>query len=422
MLKKFFVISFALSLVILCCSKKNITNNYYTSSDKGSIVGFVYPPNSQAKITATLGLEITSTSIDSSGYFELADLRPGTYSLTIEAEGYFDYLSKETLVSGGTTVSIDTVLLISVHDLIASVWPSDEAEEINLSTSIQIGFRKSMDKTSVENAFRIEPETEGNFVWYVRKNGSNDLYFVPYDLLVSNTLYRVTIDSTASDIEGVNLSKPFEFSFITEPIKILSTQPGNRETWVSSHTYVFIYFNTYMNSESVNSAFNMVDSHQEPIEGDFVWRYLRYFEFHPYTVLSSNQEYTVTVDSNALDIHGGKFPAPYQFSFTTEPLAILSTSPANHETWVAPNSTVRISFNTQMDAESVILAFKMVDSKLKDVTGDFDWGNSQTMFFHPTTILAFGETYTITIDTNAKDISGGSLEKPYNFWFKTRPY
>jgi hypothetical protein len=64
----------------------------------------------------------------------------------------------------------------------------------------------------------------------------------------------------------------------------------------------------------------------------------------------------------------------------------------------------------------------MVDSNLIDVTGKFEWGDSQNMRFLPDSILAYDETYTVTIDTNAKDISGGSLEKAYNFWFKTRPY
>jgi hypothetical protein len=326
MTRKALIFMVVLSVVLLSCSKKSTTNNYYSSGDTGTIVGFVYPPESEAKVTAYLGTEIAWTHIDHLGYFELTGLPPGTYVLLVEAEGYMDYHSDKTIwVSGGVTVSVDSVFLASVHDLILSVSPSDGALEVNVGEDIEISFRRDMNAALVESAFHVEPEVEGEFFWQDGRlpglaSGSTDLRFVPRDPLATNTRYQVGIDTIASDVEGTSLAEPYEFSFTTEPVRISYTYPGNQQTWVDTYT------------------------------------------------------------------------------------------------------TVYIRFNTDMNAESVVLAFKMVDSESKDVTGWFKWDNSQSyMTFRPDSALAADEVYSVTIDTSAKDISGGSLDKPYSFWFKTLP-
>lgn len=314
------------SLLLFNCSKKSITNNYYPSGDRGSIVGFVYPPDSEAKVTAYLGMEIAWTHIDIFGYFELTELPPGTYILLVEADGYIDHHSDKTIwVPGGVTVSVDSVFLASVHDLILSVSPSDGAEEVSVSEDIEISFRRDMNAALVESAFHVEPEVEGEFFWHDDDrppefaSGSTDLRFVPRDQFATNTRYQVEIDTVASDAEGTRLAEPYEFSFTTEPVRISYTYPQNKQTWVDTSTDVYI------------------------------------------------------------------------------------------------------RFNTDMNAESVVLAFKMADSELKEVTGWFRWNNQSYMTFHPDSDLTADEIYTVTIDTNAKDISGGSLDKPYNLWFKTHP-
>ena len=426
MVKKVLICMAICSVVLFNCSKKTITNNYYPSADKGIIVGFVYPPESEAKVIAYLGMEIDWTYIDIVGYFELTELPPGTYILLVEAEGYIDYHSDKTIwVPGGVTVSVDSIFLASIHDLILSVSPSDGAEQVRVNDDIRISFRTDMNTESVESAFHLEPEVEGEFFWYDRRSklgpGSTDLRFIPRDQFVTNTRYQVTIDTTASDAEGIKLSEPYQFSFTTEPIEILATYPKNRETWVSPYTDIRISFNTDMDIESVISAFSMVDSELKDVTGEFIWHNQRNMAFYPHSTLAANEEYTVTIDTTASEVGGGRLSDPYQFSFTTEPIRILYTKPAHKETWVDPQTQVSITFNTDMDAESVVLAFKMVDSQLKDVTGEFFWGHMRYMYFRPDSILALNETYTVTIDTNARDVSGGSLDRLYIFWFKTYP-
>jgi len=412
-----------LLLVIFNCSKKTTTNNYYTYPKEGAIVGIVYPPESQAKVTAYLGIPIASTQIDVDGYFELSGLPLGTYALLVQANGYHDYMTNPNIpVTGEATASVDTIFLISIHDLISSVSPKDGAQEVRTDEQIRIDFRTEMNRGSVESAFRVEPTVEGAFMWYDRSiYGGEELRFVPRIKWATNTLYQVTIDTTASNLAGIKLLEPYQFSFTTQPLGVLYTYPSHKYTWVPPNTEIRIRFSADMDVESVNSAFHMVDSEMNPVAGDFAWPSSDYMLFRPHLSLFIKWTYTVTIDTTASDIEGRRLPDQYQFCFTTQPIMIEATSPSNKETWVSPSVIIHIRFNTDMDMRSVSSAFKMVDSEENDVDGAFVWPYAHTLEFQPDSSLASDETYTVTIDTKAKDLHGSAMDSPFSFWFRTRP-
>jgi len=317
MMKKVMIgVVILLSLVILNCSKKTITNNYYPSPDKGIIVGYVYPSGSEAVIYAYLGNEVTSSHIDTSGYFKLTNMSPGGYTISVKAEGYIDYYAYVWLPSA-VTVSAGTITLSSVHDLVQYAWPYDGAEEVDLDSRIRVSFRNQMNIKSVEDAFQITPEVEGNFYWY--SGGRSAFEFIPKNQFAAHTTYHVTIDSTASDTGGNSLSKPYQFSFTTVPIRIMYTYPQNQETWVDTNTNVSISFNADMDAESVVLAFKMVDSKLKDVSGKFFWSYRRYMRFVPDSTLTPNETYTVTIDTNAKALAGGSLEESYNFWFKTSP-------------------------------------------------------------------------------------------------------
>lgn len=249
------------SLAIFNCSKKTTTNNYYTYPKEGAIVGIVHPSESQAVVTAYLGIPIASTQIDANGYFELSGLPLGTYSLLVQADGYHDYLSSPNIpVTGDVTASVDTIFLISVHDLISSVYPQDGAQGIKTDEPIRVIFRTRMNRESLESAFNVEPTVEGSFFWYDRvKGGMDEVLFMPSTKWANNTLYQVTIDTSASDSQGIKLLEPYQFSFTTQPLGILYTSPPPNYAWVPPNTEIRIRFNSDMDIHSANSAFQLMD-------------------------------------------------------------------------------------------------------------------------------------------------------------------
>ncbi len=423
-MKKLLTFGAIFSLLILSCTKKSTTNNYYsTPGEGGAIVGIVSPAGSNAKVSAYMGIEVASTQIDEKGYYKLTGLPAGTFSLVVQAEGYNEYCSKPYIeVADGATAVADTIFLTSIRDLISSVYPGDGAEGVGLGQQIRISFRRKMDRESAEKAFQIEPPVEGAFSWYERpEHGPFELRYRPDDYFAANTVYEGRIDTTAADTAGIKQYEPYEFSFATEPIRITSTSPRDEETGVSPGTNIYVYFNTYMDAESTVLAFKMVDYELNDVTGEFTWYDLRSMHFNPDLTLDVSETYTVTIDVTASDTKGGRLSEPYEFSFTTEAIGIDYTYPSDNATWVVPNFEIQIYFNTDMDGESVISAFKMVDSGLNEVKGEFSWKNLQRLGFRPNEVLAVSETYTVTIDSTASNTKGTKLSEPYKFSFTTQP-
>jgi predicted RNA-binding protein with TRAM domain len=328
----------------------------------------------------------------------------------------------DTIASGihGTKLPQPYQFSFTTAPIVISSHPGDGDTRVPPVVIVYITFNTYMMPGSVTATFKmVDSEWQpvsGDFKW----TSQYRMEFQPSSPLALNEQYTVAIDTTACDLHGVKLSEPHQFSFSTGPIELVSN-PRNNETWISPQITVLIDFNTDMNAQSVNSAFKMVDSELNEVTGNHAWPWASRMEFRPHSALATSEKHTVTIDTSARDARGARLLEPYRFSFTTQPLLIVSTSPSNKQTWVSPFATIRIAFNTDMDMESVVSAFQMVDSEQNDVVGHFVWPDPGWLQFQPDPPLAPGETYTITIAASAADMYGKTLGAPYTFWFKTQP-
>lgn len=434
-------------LLSFTCSKK--TYNYYYPQEKGALAGLVSPPNSNARVSAWQGIEIASTYIDTTtGYFKISELPIGTYSIKVEAEGYETYESKSDYVvySGGTTSVGAVNLLPLIAGMVIKTYPMNATTNVPLKTYIEIWFSKDMDTASVENAFNINPPTEGEFSWSIIKRGisidtaygfgifdtfeitevnaktagavgKRTLRFYPSSSLRTNTTYTITLDTTAHDTSGAHLEEPFVFSFTTEGIRIISISPPDKSLDVSTFTNIRVRFNTPMDQASVVSAFSISPS----IEGEFSWNGLDQLVFMPNDVLASNSNYVVTIDTTAQDLYGSKFGKVFTTDFNTEPIRVLYARPQNGATYVEPTSSIMVQFNTSMDQLATVNAFRMIDSDSNLVSGTFSWYGLGGFYFYPDTTLKNNKEYVVTVSDQAKDIHGIAMPKTFRLWFKTKP-
>lgn len=76
-----------------------------------------------------------------------------------------------------------------------------------------------MVKSSVQEAFSIEPAVSGDIRWGTSHSDDDEtaLPFYPSGILQSNTKYTVTLDTGAVDLFGTAIPEETEFSFITRP-------------------------------------------------------------------------------------------------------------------------------------------------------------------------------------------------------------
>lgn len=423
------ILPFVLITFLVWCSCTEKTYNYYLTQEMGALAGVVEPPESGARVSAWQAKEVAFTFIDSTGYFIIADLSVGTYTIKVEAEGYTTYESKPNYtVYGGGTTTVGTISLKPFPDLISSVYPPDKAIDVSVWTSIRIIFRNVMNKESVINAFSITPTTEGTFYWK-DKPGSyygTVLEFHPPHILLNSTAYTIELGTTAQDTAGNQLAKPFSFSFTTAGVGIERFSPPDGQTDVGTDIYISIYFTTVMDHQSVEEAFSI----DPPISGVFYWGESPKSRkkvlggnpdrvwFKPDNYLKTNTLYIVTLDTTAQDTNGISIFEPLQFSFRTEDLKIKSTYPGDGYTGVGvAKSRISVCFNTMMNRAAAEEAF----STSPPVAGDFTWNQDLTCFnFVPRLdYLAANTIYQVEIDTIASDLYGDHLSEIYQFSFTT---
>lgn len=110
---------------------------------------------------------------------------------------------------------------------VTSTFPQDGALDVEVDTKLMITFSKSMNISSVEDAFQILPFTPGTFKWEMN---NTKLIFTPDEGFSASDCgpmkYTVTIFKFASDLNQTNLESDFDFSFITTLMAGMGTVNG----------------------------------------------------------------------------------------------------------------------------------------------------------------------------------------------------
>jgi len=81
---------------------------------------------------------------------------------------------------------------------------------------------------------------------------------------------------------------------------------------------------------------------------------------------------------------------------------------------VPVTTIMTVTFSEAMDKTSVQKAFSISPS----VPGSFSWSDN-TLIFTPSSDLAYGTTYSVTIGTGSMDLASNHLQLPYNWQFST---
>ena len=178
---------------------------------------------------------------------------------------------------------------------------------------IQIIFPRNMEPASTENAISLIPESDLIFIW----PNYNQLTIYTGGAFHADAQYMITINSTARDLDGIELGNPFSFSFSTASVGLSATYPNNGELFVLTTSKIRLTFNTYIVKSSVQNALNVSPA----ITGTLNWYKdsKTVMEFSPSQSLQTNTKYTVTIGTEARDIFGSTMKEPYSFSFITRP-------------------------------------------------------------------------------------------------------
>ncbi|MCG2826678.1 MAG: Ig-like domain-containing protein, partial [Thermoplasmatales archaeon] len=93
--------------------------------------------------------------------------------------------------------------------IITNIYPT--GTDVSVNTKVNITFSEPMNQTSVENAFTITPIVIGDIGW-----DGGTMVFTPVSNLSYDTIYNVTVTTSAGGIAGNHLQSNYSWEFKTE--------------------------------------------------------------------------------------------------------------------------------------------------------------------------------------------------------------
>ncbi len=229
-------------------------------------------------------------------------------------------------------------------------------------TAIDLSFSEPVDRTSVEQRFRIEPYVGGTFTW----DRSTTAIFTPAKKLPPATEFSVTVVAGFTDVEGnaaPDASEPFVFRTVGQPV-VLSMTPESGATGVATDTTVSLRFDRLMDTASVEAATRILPP--APFRASWTGPDLTIAFDAP---LGFGTQYSVTVGADAADTDGSPLAVPYTGSFTTVAagLGIDAVVPADGVAGIGVRTPIAIVFDAPIDPASVADAIRITPAIPGDV-------------------------------------------------------
>lgn len=330
---------------------------------------------------------------------------------------------------------------------VAVAEPYHGASEVQVATAITLIFSQPVDRTAVEQNFRLAPEGQperaiaGEFRW----EDDRKLVFVPSRALDLATKYAVEVAPVQGEAGGPKgVGAPFRAVFTTvDFLQVESVQPAPGATEVSTvptETLISVQFNhpvVRLVGLDQRGSLPSPITIQPPVRGEGEWLTTSLYTFRPSEPLLPSTEYRVTVAAGLPDTVGGVLREDYSWAFTTTFPEVLRIEPAagslegthpegtsegpTRANYIAPTSPLTVTFNQEMDHPSSEAAFSLVDANGIAVGGSFRWPNDRTMVFHPGQPLVRGADYIATVAAGARGARGGETRKPFEHRLTAAP-
>ncbi|UCC92660.1 MAG: Ig-like domain-containing protein [Thermoplasmata archaeon] len=336
---------------------------------------------------------------------------PGNHTIMIRMQTGVDHLNGEFDTNPISRDVFDALpFRVVPPPEVLDATPRNGTEDVFINSPVVIAFNKEMDRPSVEGAFSIDPPVDGTFTWE-----GPVARFNPDDLLDEATTYTYRLDTTAFDMDGIQLLEPLEVAFTTGsdqdfyPPVILSILSSR----APRDAVVRITFSEPMDRASVINATSI----DPDVAGNLSWEEDT-LVFTPHGLLDYDTLYTVRVDASARDLAGNPMGTDVFSTFLTiadtVPPEVHSTSPKNRSTDVPLVTTVSLTLSDDVDRDTLPGALSWQPPVLADISWE---GSTATLTpGHP---LEEGVTYNLTVGTSLMDVRGNPMEEPYLLVFST---
>ncbi len=374
-----------------------------TNFPTGAIIGL-----SGTGITVSNATVVSSTSI--------------TATFTIAAGATIGVQNVTVQTSNGTSGSQTfTVTLLGAG--VSSTSPANGATAVPINDKITASFSKLMNSTTITAATFTLVGGGTNVTGVVSCNAAcNIATFAPATNLAATTTYTATITTGAADPGGNSLPAPFIWTFttgattdVTAPT-VISTNPANAATGVVLNQKIAATFSKVINSATITATTFTLKQGTTAVAGAVNYAGTT-ATFTPTANLTASSPYTATITTGVTDLAGNALASNLAWTFTTGTASnavaptVTLTVPANAATAVGTNQAINATFSAGMDPTTINTGtFTLAGPGVTPVTGVVSYNaTSNVATFTPASNLASNATFTATVTTGAKDLSGNPV-------------
>jgi uncharacterized protein YfaS (alpha-2-macroglobulin family) len=298
----------------------------------------------------------------------------------------------------------------------------ERGEELSLGGSIELVFDRSMDRASVEQAFKVDPEVSGKLEW----TDERTVRFEPARDLQRGAEYYVTLGPEAQASDGSPLDGAYRFRFRTVGyLEVAQVIPAPDTGDVEAASTVTVIFNRPVVplravSDPATADLPQPVTFDPPIGGSGEWLNTSIYVFTPAESLAGGTTYAARIAAGLADTTGGVLAEDYEWSFSTQPPHVVWVSPQEEAELVGVDTAVQVTFNMPVDCDSAMEAFSL-RTGLRSVAGTFECA-AETLVFTPTKWLGFDATYRVEVDAGVQSRGGGQgMPNAYDWRFTTVP-
>jgi len=212
-------------------------------------------------------------------------------------------------------------------------------------SQIKIVFDNEMNKDSVESAFSINPETEGEITW----EDDRTFIFTPSESLPKETHYEITFKQGIKSIVGGTSEEDIIYTFDTiGAVRVIGWSPGYGATNVRIGSSINITFDQTVDHTSAQESFSISPA----ISGNFSWNGNTMI-FTPSSSLAYSTQYTTTIQSGVKTVYGYDSRQSFSSTFTTETNIFSLSVPLYRQTH---------AFTCNITAVAMVLSYSGVPS------------------------------------------------------------
>lgn len=220
----------------------------------------------------------------------------------------------------------------SSSPFVASYTPVPDSIGNLPGSQVVITFSEPVDLNSIYNGISISPSIQGRLTWDAGVTDSNTITFTPLYSFNYGVTYTVNINDSILDVSGNKLREPVTFNFtvgddfikpeLTAHQELVSPDVLNFTEAIITHgaendKRIVLKFSEIINTENLRSAISISPSAGFYVSSEVLaGATTAYINFTG--KLTSEEIYTLGVNSSITDVQGNPLPEDYRFVFVTD--------------------------------------------------------------------------------------------------------